>query len=159
MDPEVKKKALRQFTYGLYAVTAAHAGEVAGMTANWLAQAAFEPPMLMVAFEADSRTLTVVRQSGAFAVNVYESGQRELAGQLGRASVKRPDKLEAIASQPGPLTGAPLLDAALAWVECRVTGELPSGDHVVVVAEVINAGVNRDGQPLSMAEAGFRYFG
>ncbi|MFN8482548.1 MAG: flavin reductase family protein [Anaerolineae bacterium] len=159
MDPEVKKKALRLFTYGLYAVTAADAGEVAGMTANWLAQAAFEPPMLMVAFEADSRTLAVVRHSGTFAVNVYESGQRELAGQLGRASVKRPDKLEAIASQPGPLTGAPLLDAALAWVECRVTGELPSGDHVVVVAEVINAGVNRDGQPLTMAEAGFRYFG
>ncbi|MFN8471705.1 MAG: flavin reductase family protein [Anaerolineae bacterium] len=159
MDPEVKKKALRLFTYGLYAVTAAHDGEVAGMTANWLAQSAFEPPMLMVAFEADSRTLAVVRQSGTFAVNVYETGQRELAGQLGRASVKRPDKLESIATQPGPITGAPLLDTALAWVECRVTGEMPSGDHVVVVAEVINAGLNREGQPLTMAEAGFRYFG
>ena len=159
MDPEVKKRVLRLFTYGLYAVTAVHDGEVAGMTANWLGQAAFEPPMLMAAFEADSRTLALVRQSGMFAVNVYESGQRELAGQLGRASVKRPDKLESIPAHPGPMTGAPLLDAALGWVECRVTGELPTGDHVVVVAEIINAGQNREGQPLTMAEAGFRYFG
>ncbi len=159
MDLEVKKRVLRLFTYGLYAVTAAHNGEVAGMTANWLGQAAFEPPMLMAAFEADSRTLAVVRASGMFAVNVYESGQRELAGQLGRASVKRPDKLESIANHPGPMTGAPLLDAALGWIECRVTGELPAGDHVVVVAEIINAGQNREGQPLTMAEAGFRYFG
>jgi flavin reductase (DIM6/NTAB) family NADH-FMN oxidoreductase RutF len=159
MDQAAKKAVLRMFNYNLFAVTSAHDGDVSGMTANWLAQASFEPPMVMIAVEVDSHSLQVIQQSGVFAVNVFESGQRELAGQLGRATAKRPDKLDGVALRPGPVTGAPLLDAALGWLECRVTGSVPAGDHVVFVAEVVEASVNREGQPLTMAEAGFRYFG
>lgn len=129
------------------------------MTANWLSQASFEPPMVMLAVEADSQSRRVIEASGVFALNVLASGQRELAGQLGRASARKPDKLAGIAWRPGPTTGAPLLDDALAWLECRVLGSLPAGDHVVLVAEVVEVGLNREGQPLTMAEAGFRYFG
>lgn len=159
MDGVTKKSVLRLFTYGLFAVTASHQGEVSAMTANWLSQASFEPPMLMLAVEADSQSRRVIEASNAFALNVLASGQRELAGRLGRASARNPDKLAAIAWRPGQTTGAPLLEDALAWLECRVTGSLPAGDHVVVVAEVVEVGLNREGQPLTMAEAGFRYFG
>src|SRR5207247_2291581 len=48
MDEAAKKSILRHFPYGLYAVTVAHDGEDHGMTANWLTQAAFEPPMVVV---------------------------------------------------------------------------------------------------------------
>ena len=159
MDQAAKKTVLRLFNYTLVAVTAAHEDQVSGMTANWVAQASFEPPMVMLAVEADSNSLKVVQAAGAFALNVFASGQRELAGQLGRATAKKPDKLVGLATHPGPLTGAPLLNAALGWLECRVTGMLPAGDHVVVVAEVVEAGVQAEGQALTMAEAGFRYFG
>ena len=159
MDEATKKSALRLFTYGLFAVAASHEGEVSAMTANWLSQASFEPPMVMLAVEADSQSRRVIEAAEAFALNVLASGQRELAGQLGRASARKPDKLAPIAWRPGPTTGAPLLEDALAWLECRVTGSLAAGDHVVVVAEVVEVGLNREGQPLTMAEAGFRYFG
>lgn len=159
MDQAAKKTVLRLFNYTLVAVTATYAGQVSGMTANWVAQASFEPPMVMLAVEADSNSLKVVQAAGAFALNVFASGQRELAGQLGRATAKRPDKLVGLATHPGPVTGAPLLDAALGWLECRVTGQVPAGDHVVLVAEVVEAGVQGEGQALTMAEAGFRYFG
>ncbi len=159
MDETTKKSVLRMFTYGLFAVTATQQGEVSAMTANWLSQASFEPPMVMLAVEADSQSRRVIEASGVFALNVLASGQRELAGQLGRASARKPDKLAGIAWRPGPTTGAPLLDDALAWLECRVLGSLPAGDHVVLVAEVVEVGLNREGQPLTMAEAGFRYFG
>ncbi|MCW5851738.1 MAG: flavin reductase family protein [Anaerolineae bacterium] len=159
MDQAAKKTLLRMFNYTLFAVTSAHDAEVSGMTANWVAQASFEPPMIMLAVEADSHSLKVIQASGAFALNVLERGQRELAGQLGRATAKKPDKLVGLATHPGPATGAPILDAALGWLECRVTGSLPAGDHIVVVAEVVEAGVQAEGQPLTMADAGFRYFG
>ena len=159
MDSAAKKTVLRLFNYTLCAVTSAHDGRVSGMTANWIAQAGFEPPMVMLAVEADSNSLRVIQASGVLAVNVLASGQRELAGQLGRATVKRPDKLVGVATHPGPVTGVPLLDAALGWLECRVVGALPAGDHVVIVAEVVEAGLQAEGQPLTMAEAGFRYFG
>lgn len=159
MDETAKKTVLRLFSYGLFAITTRHGDEVAAMTANWLSQVSFEPPMLMLAVETDSQTRRVIETAGAFAVNVFATGQRDLAGQLGRASAKKPDKLAGFATHPGPLSGAPLLDAALGWLECRVTGSLPAGDHIVFIAQVVEAGVQREGQPLTLAEAGFRYYG
>lgn len=159
MDPAIKKKVLRLFTYGLYAVTAQHEGEQSAMTANWLGQVSFEPPMVALAVEHDSHSHKVIEASRAFAINVFESGQRNEAGSLGRTYAKHPDKVGDLASKPGPATGSPLLDLALGWVECRVTQSVPAGDHVLYVAEVVEAGLNREGTPLTLQETGFKYFG
>ena len=159
MDPAIKKSVLRLFTYGLYAVTARQGDEASGMTANWLVQTSFEPPLVTLAAEAGSHTRGLIEASGAFAVNVYAIGQRELAGSLGRTFAKHPDKLAGLKWTPGPATGSPLLADALGWVECRVQGSLASGDHQLFVAEVVEAGLNRDGQPLTLKEAGFKYSG
>ena len=159
MDTATKKTVLRMFTYGLYAVMSTDGERVGGMTVNWVSQASFDPPMLMLAVEADSFSRQVIEASGAFSVNIYETGQRELAGLMGRSQIKRPDKLNDIAWRPGPATGSPLLEAALAWVECRVQGSIPAGDHIVMVAEVVEVGVNREGATLTLAETGFKYAG
>ncbi len=80
-------------------------------------------------------------------------------GAFGRSHAKVGNKLEGHAWEPGS-TGAPLLsEEALAAVECRVVGQIPSGDHVLYVAEVVDAHFWREGTPLTMAEAGFRYSG
>ena len=159
MDPIVKKSVLRLFTYGLYAIAARHGDEVSGMTANWVVQSSFEPPMLSLAVEADSHTCQVIQASGAFALSIYASGQRELSGKLGRTFAKHPEKLGDLSWKPGPVTGSPVLEEALGWVECRVQGSLPSGDHIVFVAEVVEAGQNRDGAALTLKETGFKYSG
>src|SRR3954447_13177808 len=159
MDPAVKKKSLRLFTYGLYLVTAQTGEETGAFTANWIVQCSFEPPMLAVAVEQDAHSLGVLHQAGAFAVNVFENGARELAGQFGRAYAKVGDKLAGYTATPGS-TGAPLLsEIALASVECRVVSEIPSGDHILFIGEVVDAHLWREGTPLTMAEAGFRYSG
>ncbi len=159
MDNTLKKTVLRMFTYGLYAVTAKHGAEVSIMTANWLTQCSFEPPMLMLAVENDSHSRQIIESSGAFAINLYESGQRELAGTLGRTFGKHPEKINDAAWKPGPLTGSPLLDGTLAWVECRIVSSLPAGDHILFVAEVVEVGLNREGAPLTLKETGFKYAG
>jgi flavin reductase (DIM6/NTAB) family NADH-FMN oxidoreductase RutF len=159
MDNALKKTVLRMFTYGLYAVTARHGTDLSMMTANWLTQCSFEPPLLMLAVESDSHSRQVIEGSSAFAVNLYESGQRELAGSLGRTFGKHPEKHGAVTWQPGPLTGSPLLASAMAWVECHIISSLPAGDHIVFVAEVVEVGLNREGAPLTLKEAGFKYAG
>ena len=159
MDPAIKKKSLRLFTYGLYVVTAQAGEDTGAFTANWLVQSSFEPPMLAIAVEQDAHSLAVLRAAGAFAVHVLPSGAREFAGAFGRAYVKVGDKLAGHVTTPGS-TGAPLLsDDALAAVECRIVTETPSGDHVLFLAEVVDAHFWREGAPLTMAEAGFRYSG
>lgn len=158
MDEAVKKQALRLFTYGLYAVSVAEGAEVNAFTANWLSQASFDPPMLMVSVENDSKSLGMIQRSQRFAVNVLEDGQRDLAGALGKTALKVPDKLKGLAYDLSE-SGCPLLHAALAWVECRVTASVPAGDSTIIVAEVINAGLRREGDALTMKAAGFRHAG
>jgi len=159
MDAAAKKSVLRMFTYGLFAVTAKDGEGGHGMLANWLTQASFEPPMLVLAIEHDSHMRLLIDMHGAFAVNVLESGQREFAGQLGRTFVKHPDKFKDVAWKPSPVTGSPIMDAGLGWVECRVTNEEAVGDHILYIAEVVEAGVNRQGEVLTLKEAGFKYSG
>jgi flavin reductase (DIM6/NTAB) family NADH-FMN oxidoreductase RutF len=159
MDAALKKAALRLFTYGLYAVTAKHGDEVSAMTVNWIVQSSFDPPLVALAVEHDSHSRQVIEAAGAFAVNVYETGQRDLAGSLGRTFAKHPEKISEHTWNPGPATGSPLLPEALAWVECRVQSATPSGDHILYIAEVIEAGQNRTGTALTIAEAGFKYSG
>ena len=158
MDEAIKKQVLRMFTYGLYAVSVADAGEVNAFTANWLSQASFDPPLLMVSVENDSKSLGIIQRSRHFAVNVYESGQRELAGALGKTAFKVPDKLQGLAYDLSE-HGCPLLHDALGWVECHVTASVPAGDSTVLIAEVINVGLRREGEALTMKAAGFRHAG
>ncbi len=159
MDTTLKKTVLRLFTYGLYAATAKYGDEVSIMTANWLIQCSFEPPLIVLAVELDSHSRQIIEASGAFAINLYESGQRELAGALGRTFIKHPEKLEAVAWKPGAQTGSPLLDTALGWAECKIVSRASAGDHILFVAEVLDVGLNREGSPLTLNESGFKYAG
>ncbi len=158
MDATAKKTMLRRIPYGLYAVGVAHEGEVNAFTANWLSQAAFEPPAVMVAVENDGKSIAMIRASGVFTLSLFATGQRELAGQLGRSFARNSRKLEGIAHHPGA-NGCPILDEALGFLQCRVTGELIAGDHTVFVGEITEAGTLREGETLTMAETGFRYSG
>ena len=146
MDEAAKKAILRHFPYGLYVVTVAHDGEAHGMTANWITQAAFEPPMVVVAIENTSKTIGMVRNSHHFAVNLLLTGQA-------------PQKLKGLKTKPAPVSGVPVLADSLGWVECRVLATLPAGDHTLVLGEVVGAGVEHEGEPLTLAEAGFKYSG
>ncbi|HEU5369670.1 MAG TPA: flavin reductase family protein, partial [Ktedonobacterales bacterium] len=124
----------------------------------WLSQASFDPPMLMVSVENDSKSLGMIQRSQHFVVNIYERGQRDLAGALGKTAFKVPDKLKGLAYDLSE-TGCPLLHDALGWVECHVMGSVPAGDSTVLVAEVINVGLRSEGEALTMKEAGFRHAG
>jgi flavin reductase (DIM6/NTAB) family NADH-FMN oxidoreductase RutF len=160
VDAAAKKTILRHFPYGLYVVTVAHGGEEHGMTANWVTQAAFEPPMVAVAVENTSRTIGMIRDAHYFAISLLSSDQRELAGKLGRSSEQAPQKLKGVRTKPTPVSKTPVLAEAVGWVECRTVASLPSGDHTLVLGEVVEAGVeNPAAQPLTLVEAGLTYAG
>ncbi len=158
MDPQLKKQVLRTFTYGLYAVSCANEGEVNACTVNWLSQVSFEPPLIAVSIENYTKSLPMILRSRAFLINVYRSGDRELAGKLGKSALKSPEKLVGIDYTVGP-GGAPILHDALAWVACEVKNTVEAGDSTLLVAEVVDVGILGEGQPLTMNEAGFRHAG
>lgn len=160
LNPDAKKTVLRHITYGLYAVTARHGDERGVFTANWLSQASFEPPLVMLSVELDSSTLPIIRASGRFTICPLRSDQRGLAGDLGRPRSRAGDKFDAYGlavTETG--LGELVLDQTLGYVTCAVQWEMPAGDSVVVLGEVIDAVVLNEGDPLSMREAGFRHAG
>ena len=158
MNPAIKKKVLRTFTYGLYAVSCANQGEVNIFTANWLTQVSFEPPLIAVSVENDSKSLPMILRSRIFTVNVLRSGSRELAGRLGKSALLHPDKLSGVEYDLGE-NGCPILHEALAWVACEVRHTAEAGDSTLIVAEVVDVGMPGEGQALTMAESGFRHAG
>jgi flavin reductase (DIM6/NTAB) family NADH-FMN oxidoreductase RutF len=157
MDLTLKKQALRLLTYGLYIVTCTQGDDVNAFTANWLTQVSFEPPLVAVSIENKAKSLAMIQSSGKFAVNVLHTGQRTLAGALGRSAFKHPDKLQGVAYKMQE--EYIVLQEGLGWVGCEVRQSIPAGDSTLVIAEVVAAGIVAEGQPLTMHEAGFRHAG
>lgn len=140
MDAEAKKTALRMIPYGLYVLTAAHDGEIAAATINWVTQASFEPPLVVAGVKADSESYRVLRDSGAFALNVLGKGQGEIAYTFFKPSVVEGSTINGQPFHAGA-TGSPILETTPAFVECRVLDRIERGDHAIVVGEVVEAGV------------------
>ena len=111
-----------------------------------------------MAVENNGHSIGMLQRGGIFAINLLGTDQRDLAGRIGRAYARNPRKLESVPTSPARTAARSSTDA-LGWLDCRVTGELPAGDHTVFVAEITDAGILRDGDVLTMAEAGFRYSG
>ena len=77
MDADAKKTALRMIPYGLYILTSeAKDGRVAAATVNWVTQASFAPPLVVVGVKADSGAHDIIKESGSFVLNVLGKGQQ-----------------------------------------------------------------------------------
>ncbi len=155
-----KRTVLRMIPYGLYVVTAKDsAGTFNGFTANWVTQAGFEPPMVAVGIANDSYTLTLIQSSKRFGLSLFEDGSRDLVRQLARPHAKFPEKFDGVALKE-TANGTPVLAVALGYLELALRGELEYGaDHRIIVGEVIDAGVYREGDIQTMQAAGMRYSG
>lgn len=160
LDPVARKTLLRTFTYGLFWVSAEHGGDRGIFTANWVSQASFEPPLVMLSVERESSTLPLIQASGRFVLGPFRSDQRELAGSLGRPKARAGDKIAAWQLETVQMdAGGFALKDSLGALACEARSESPAGDSVVFIAEVIEARVFDDGNPLTMSDAGFRHFG
>ncbi len=141
MDEAAKKTALRMIPYGIYVLTARGAdGAVAAATVNWVTQSSFKPPLVAVAIKADSSAHALVKATKAFALNVLGKGQQKLAFAFFKPAVVEGQTISGEPFRSGA-TGAPLLESATAFVECRVVNALEGGDHTLFLAEVVEAGV------------------
>ena len=162
MDLDAKKHVLRQLACGVHllGVRDERAEGVGHLTTvSWVSQLSVEPPLVGVALEVASRSLARVRSSGSFTLSLVGPDGRNVASKLGRSSADVPYKDAGVATTASPNVGAPVPQVATGWVECRLRSELAVGDHVLVVGEVIAAGVARDEAPLTLRETGWIYGG
>lgn len=158
----IRRRVLWKLPSGLYVVGSAAGSRRNAMTANWVTQVATRPRLLAVGVQSDSYTLQLIREGRVFSVNVLA---REDRGAV-RKFVKPVEVDELARTLNGfgfheELTGAPVLDMALAWVDCRAQEELELGSHSLVVGEVVGAGFQRseDTPVLRMEDTRMSYGG
>ena len=173
MSEDEVKRAVNEMPYGIYIVGSKMDGEVNAMMADWVMQVSFEPRLVAVAFELDARSLENIRANKVFTVNLLSQDKdsmdlaakfaqpyygAKVKGRSEREAEKVHHKLEGI---PHSLTGrgCPILEAAMAWLECQAEQFLPVGDHILVTGRVLDGRVLRDAEPLTSSYTGWTYSG
>ena len=139
MDADAKKTSLRMIPYGIYVLTADDGkGNVGAATVNWVTQTAFAPPLVAVGVKADSGIYQILKTARCFGLNMLGKEHKGLAFTFFKPTKLEDGKLSGQAFRKGA-TGAPILEAAPAAVECRVKTIIEEGDHHVVLGEVVEA--------------------
>ncbi len=149
MDDDAKKTALRMIPYGIYVMTAERGGEIAAATVNWVTQTAFAPPLVAVGVKTDSGAYGIAKEAGGFALNMLGKGQQGLAFGFFKPATVEGDKVSGEPFHAGS-TGAPILENAIASVECQIVEIVEQGDHHIFVGEVVDANVTK--QPEGRAD-------
>jgi flavin reductase (DIM6/NTAB) family NADH-FMN oxidoreductase RutF len=152
VEPSEFRRILGHWTTGVAIVaTTTPAGEPRGLTANAVASLSLEPQLVLACIERDADTHESIRTAGCFAISVLAQGDERTARRF--AGDDTADKFRGIAYHT-ERTGAPVLDAALAWVDCELHDAVAGGDHTIFIGRVV-AGDAHEGEPLLYYRGGY----
>ena len=148
------RAALGRFASGVTVVTTKDAkGELHGITVSAFCSVSLQPPMVLICVEKTAGSHPALEESAIFVVNILREGEAEVSELF--ASL-RPEKFDLVPWKPG-IEGVPVLDDALATLECRVKFSYHGGDHSIFVGEVENVTV-ADGKPLTYFQSQYGRF-
>jgi len=165
-DPDeydkLRRRVLWTMPYGLY-VVGSRAGERRnGMTLNWVTQLSFDPKLLGVGVENGSLTHELISEGGVFTLNIVDREDRAIVRKFTKPVEvdTAGGTLNGFAFHDGR-SGAPVLDQAVAHVDCEVRQQVPTGDHTLFVGEVVDARFHKpeDTPPLRMEDTRMIYGG
>jgi flavin reductase (DIM6/NTAB) family NADH-FMN oxidoreductase RutF len=154
IDAARYRQVLGHFATGITVVTTTSGGVPAGLAVNSFTSVSLDPPLVAFCVARTSSTWPRIQAVGAFCVNIMAEDQEELCRVFATSGV---DKFRGVGWRPAE-SGAPILAGALAWIDCSVEAEHPAGDHVIVVGQVRELGVAREGRPLVFYRGGYGRF-
>lgn len=159
MNEEAKKKLLRMIPHALYILTSKSDGKTAAATVSWVTQASFHPPLVAVGIKKESHTFEVIKHAQGFVLNFLGAGQKDLAQKFFKHVEPEGNQLGGEVFQESPVLKHPIFPKMAGFVECRICATVEKGDHVVVVAEVLEAECGPLEGPLLLSTTGWHYGG
>jgi flavin reductase (DIM6/NTAB) family NADH-FMN oxidoreductase RutF len=140
-----RRRVLWKMPSGLY-IVGSRAGERRnGMTLNWATQLGFDPKLLGVSIEDDALTHELVSEGGVFALNLVDRDDRSIVRRF-----TKPVEVDAEARTLNGfpyhdgVTGAPILDQAVAFLDCEVRQQVGVGGHTLFIGEIVDCGFQKD---------------
>jgi flavin reductase (DIM6/NTAB) family NADH-FMN oxidoreductase RutF len=153
LDQARFREVLGHFATGITIVTALEEGVPVGFSCQSFAALSLDPPMVILAPAKSSTSWPRIARAGYFCVNILEEHQEALCRVF---AVSGGDKFDGVGWRQG-LSGAPILDGSLAFVECRLGDIFDGGDHELVTGHVVAMEIG-DGSPLLFYRSGFGRF-
>ncbi len=130
------RQVMGRFATGVTVVTTLADGRPQGITVNALSSVSLEPPLIMVALDRRRFITPTVRAYGRYAVNVLGDGQQVLSDCFAHAAVKPGREDFCGAAWHAGTTGLPILEGAIATLECTVIETFSVGDHDLFIGRV-----------------------
>ena len=166
VDPDeydrLRRRVLWTMPSGLYVIGSRAGTRRNAMTANWVTQVSFDPKLVAVSVEKEAFTHELIAEGQVFSCNIIDREDRAIV----RKFTKPVDvDLDAHTLNGFPfhdgVTGAPILDQAVAFVDCAVRQTVDVGDHSLFIGEVLDAGFSKaeDTPVLGMQDTRMNYGG
>jgi flavin reductase (DIM6/NTAB) family NADH-FMN oxidoreductase RutF len=148
------RSALGRFATGVTVVTLSKSDQPVGMTVSAFSSLSLDPPLILICIDQRAALHPFLEKGSSFAVNILAEDQEHLSRRFASREI---DRFEGVGYKMG-VTGAPVLEGALAQIECRVVDSHAGGDHSIIIGEVIYAEV-LDGKPLAYFRGGYTQLG
>ena len=149
-------RALGAMTYGIYVLTSFHKEEINGMIASWVSQVSYDPLLIMAAVHTNRYSHQLIEKSGCFALHAVARDQADL---LKRFKGSDPQAKFASIQWKRGTTGSPVLENCIAYFEGKIVERFSPGNHTLFFAEVVDARLIAEAQPLSSMDYDGVYLG
>jgi flavin reductase (DIM6/NTAB) family NADH-FMN oxidoreductase RutF len=137
------REALSRWATGVAVVTCEEGGERAGLTVSSFTSVSLDPPLVLFCLDRRAESLALLGRAGGFAVSLLQQDQQATGLKMAQRGA---DKFASVPTRPGP-SGHPLIEGALAHLECRTNQIIEAGDHLILIGEVV-AAAGHEGAPL-----------
>ena len=145
------RTALSRFISGVTVITTfGKDNRPAGITVSAFSSVSLEPPLVLACIDKRASVHEHLAEGSRFAVNILAEDQQDISRLF---ASKDQDRFDGARYRWG-VSGAPLLEGALAYIECRVVHAYPAGDHTIIVGEVESTSV-AEHKPLTYYRGGY----
>jgi flavin reductase (DIM6/NTAB) family NADH-FMN oxidoreductase RutF len=160
VSAETVNKVLWKIPNVLCLIGAADEDEWNGMTASWVTQVAMEPVLVAVSIDRTALTHRLITQGGVFTVNLWSRDDTRPFVSFSKPARREGDMLNGRAVRTG-VTGAPIFEEAIAYLDCRLWNTVDCGTHTLFLGEVVDCGFQGDGeqQPVARMEDTRMHYG
>jgi flavin reductase (DIM6/NTAB) family NADH-FMN oxidoreductase RutF len=142
---KLRRRVLWKMPSGLYVVGSRAGDRRNGMTLNWGSQLSFDPKLLGVSIEREAFTHELIAEGGVFCLNLLAQEDRAIVRKFTKPVDVDPEArtLNDFPFHDG-VTGAPILDQAVAFLDCEVRQAVEIGGHTLFLGEIVDCGFQRD---------------